>query len=517
MEKKIIRKLSKEIERMPTFSEILLYHAEQSSTKTFLIEGDNMWTYREFDNLVNRCCRYFTDIGFEPGNTVSFILRNSIDYLIIYFAGIRNRIILNPFPYYMSGDDVLQKLKDIHPEFVFCHNNHYKTLSESNYRIINIDNISDDGFSVYLQNFAPDPLDALPITENDVSVYYSSSGTTGGPKIIEYTHSSMVLTQASMLRAGFTEPDAIHLCVLPLGHTASLRYTIKQCVCTGSTVVLYESFWKLRSKLWSEVQKHRATFMEIVPSILIAILNTPYKDFSKEQVNSMRFIGCGSAFLPQNIQDAFERKYGIPVANLYGLSETGATHFDDPFAKDRVTGSIGKPYHIVEAKIFDENGKEVQNNDVGEVGIKSPGLMKGYLNKQKLYEKCFHKEFFMTGDLCRKDKEGNYYYVDRKKDLIIKGGVNIVPSQIEEVLLSHSSVKEVAVIGKPDILLGETIKCILVSKNGCKTNIKELRTYCKEKLGDFKTPSEFEIIQNIPKGASGKILKRDLRLKEYID
>ena len=355
-------KLSKTIESFPTFSEILAYRAEQSSAKTFLIEGDNKWTYREFDNLVNRCCRYFNDVGIKPGNTVSFILRNSIDYLVIYFAAIRSRIILNPFPHHMSGDEVLQKLEDIHPESVFCHNNHYKTLTKSNYRIINIDNIKDDSFPVYLQNFAPDPLDALPVAENDVAVYYYSSGTTGGPKIIEYTHSSMVLTQASMLRAGFTEPDAVHLCVLPLGHTASLRYTIKQCVCTGSTVVLYDSFWKLRSNLWHEIQKHGATFMEIVPSILIAILNTPYKDFSKDQVSSMRFIGCGSAFLPQNLQDSFEEKFGIPVANLYGLSETGATHYDDPFAKGRVTGSIGRPFDIIEVKIFYDDGEGVQNN-----------------------------------------------------------------------------------------------------------------------------------------------------------
>ena len=517
MDNKTQYQLSKRIESFPTFSEILAYRAEQSSAKTFLIEGDNKWTYREFDNLVNRCCRYFAKIGLKPGNTVSFILRNSIDYLIIYFAAIRCRIILNPFPHHMSGIEVLQKLEDIHPESVFCHNSHYKTLSESNYRLINLENIGSDSFLVHLQNFATDPVEALPIAEDEVAVYYYSSGTTGCPKIIEYTHSSMVLTQASMLRAGFTEPGAVHLCVLPLGHTASLRYTIKQCICTGSTVVLYESFWKLRSNLWNEVQKHGATFMEIVPSILIAILNTPYKNFTEEQVTSMKFIGCGSAFLPLNLQDAFEEKFGIPVANLYGLSETGATHFDDPFTKGRETGSIGKPFDIFEARIFGENGEEVQNDEVGEIGIKGPGLLKGYLNNQKLYEKCFHKEFFMTGDLCRKDKEGNYYYIDRKKDLIIKGGVNIVPSQIEEVLQSHPIVREVAVIGKPDMLLGETIKCYLVSKNGSSLDISEIKSYCKEKLGNFKTPSEFEVVEFLPKGPSGKILKKDLRLIDQID
>ena len=144
MDNKIQYQLSKKIESFPTFSEILAYRADKSPTKTFLVEGDNRWTYREFDNLVNRCCLYFVKIGLKPGNTVSFILRNSIDYLIIYFAAIRSRIILNPFPHHMSGDEVLQKLEDIRPESVFCHDNHYKTLAESNYRIINLGNISGD-------------------------------------------------------------------------------------------------------------------------------------------------------------------------------------------------------------------------------------------------------------------------------------------------------------------------------------------------------------------------------------
>ena len=119
----------------------------------------------------------------------------------------------------------------------------------------------------------------------------------------------------------------------------------------------------------------------------------------------------------------------------------------------------------------------------------------------------------MTGDLCRKDKEGNYYYVDRKKDLIIKGGINIVPSQIEDVLQSHVTVKEVAVIGKPDMLLGETIICFLVTKNGSKPDFEELKSFCRNKLGDLKTPSEFKFVMSLPKGPSGKILKRELRSK----
>jgi len=511
MDKKTAFKLSKKIENFPSFSEILTFRAKHSSSNILLIQGDKKWTYKEFDGLVNQCCRYFIDIGLKKGNTISLVLRNSIDYLIMYFAAIRGRIIVNPFPHHMSGEDVLERLKDIIPEFVFCHESHFESISKSNYKIENLDNVKGNKFLIYLKKYSNKKTQVPLLNENEIAVYYYSSGTTGGPKIIEYTHNSMVATQASMIRAGFTHSNDVHLCFLPLGHTAALRYTIKQCICTGSTVVLYDSFWKLRSNLWNEVQKYEATFMEMVPSILITVLNTTYKNFTKTQTKSLRFIGCGSSFLPKNLQDNFENKFNVLVSNLYGLSETGATHFDDPRVKDRVTGNIGKPFDIVKAKIFDVDGNQASIGEIGEIGIKGSGLLKGYLNQKQMYQSCFHKGYFMTGDLCKMDKEGNYYYVDRKKDIVIKGGVNIVPSQIEELLQSHPIVKEIAVVGIPDMLFGENIKCYVVLKDKNVPDVKELKSFCMKKLGEFKTPSEFEFVENLPKGPSGKILKRELR------
>jgi len=513
MDKKTHLELSEKIKSFPTFSEILTYRSVKSPDNYFLIQDDEKWTYNEFDGLVNSCCRYFTSIGLKPGNAISFVLRNSIDFLIIYFASIRFRIILNPFPYHMDGNEIIKKLDSIHPQFVFCHENHNNTLSKSGFKIINIDEISESNFPLFLKIFSSSETDVLPIKNDDVAVYYSSSGTTGGPKIIEYTHRSMVLTQASMVRAGFSDLNTTHLCVLPLGHTASIRYTIKQCICTGSTVVLYDSFWKLRSKFWKDVQKHSPSFMQIVPTILIALLNTPYKDYSIEQSKSLRYIGCGSAFLPKNLQDAFEKKYNIPIANLYGLSETGATHFDNPFIKGRKTGNIGRPFDIFKVKIFNKSGKEIEDGKTGEIGIKGPGIFKGYLKNHEHYNNCFNGNYFMTGDLGLKGKSGNYYYIDRKKDIIIQGGVNIAPSQIEEILQSHRIVKEAAVIGIPDMLLGEKIICYLVPKdiNTEKLDIIELEKYCEQQLGSFKTPKNFILVESLPKGSSGKILKRELR------
>ncbi len=503
--------LASNIEQFPSFSEILSNTAERSPDQIFLIEGENRWNYGMFNSLVNRCCHYFDNAGLQAGDIISVILRNSVDYLILYFAAIRSRIILNPFPFHLNAEEVISKVEIIEPKIIFCHKSHYEALSNSKFRTENLDNEKSKAFHEVLSDYPADTFRSPEMEGDQTAVMYYSSGTTGNPKIIEYTHRSMVLSQASMLRSGFTKPGDIHLCILPLGHTAVLRYSIKQCVCTASTVVLYESFWKLRTNLWNEIEKHGATFIEVVPSILIAILNTPYKDFNKAQAKSIDFIGCGSSFLASNLQEAFEKRFGVPVANLYGLSETGATHFDNPDEQGRKTGNIGRPFDIVDVKLFDDKGSEVGNHETGEFGIKGPGLFKGYYKNREASDKCFKNGYFMTGDLGRIDENGIFYYVDRIKDLIIKGGVNIVPSQIEEVLQSHSVVQEAAVIGKPDMLLGETIKCYIVPKNGEILDSKELKTYCKKKLGDFKTPSEFEVVEALPKGSSGKILKRELR------
>ncbi len=256
--------------------------------------------------------------------------------------------------------------------------------------------------------------------------------------------------------------------------------------------------------------------MVVVPTILTAIFNTPYDNFKKEKVRSMKFIGCGSSILDKTLQDKFEKKFGIPVANLYGSSETGATHFDNPFSPNRKTGNIGRLISSVDAIIV-KDGRTIKNvEENGELCIKSPALLKNYFRDDEAYKQCFHGDYFMTGDIVYKDDQEIFYYVDRKKDLIIKGGVNILPSQIDEVLQSHPSIIEAATVGKADIFFGETIKSFVTLKEGDNISKIDLVSFCKSTLGDFKTPSEIEFIKEMPKGPSGKILKRELRKKDLI-
>lgn len=508
-------KLKKEIDQYNSFAEILKDVACVFGDRVYLVEGNNKYTFTEFNSLVNRCCRWLADEGVRQGDIISLILKNSVDYLLVYFAALKMGCRINPFPFHLGSAEIGEKLVFVQPALVFAHAAHAEKMAVTGLQVKMLQKDGENILQELLEKYSGEE-PALPkVDPNETSFMYYSSGTTGSPKIIEYTAGSEILTMASLLRAKFIEAGACHLCFLPLGHTAAIRYSILPCLLTGSKVMLYESFWKIRDKLWEVVRNHSATFFEVVPSILIAILNAPDKGFKREKIDSLKFIGCGSAYLPKNLQDDFEKKFSVPVANMYGLSETGPTHFDDPFEPGRKTGSVGRPFDIMDVKIFDEAGKEVKPGVQGEFGVKGPSLLKCYYKNEEHYTACFNDSgYFMTGDIGYIDQKGIHYYVDRKKDMIIKGGVNIVPSQIDEIILTHESVEEVATVGKPDLFLGETIKSYVVLKQGKNIDTKSLRAYCKERLGDFKTPSEFEFIDEIPKGPSGKILKRELRQKE---
>jgi len=278
----------------------------------------------------------------------------------------------------------------------------------------------------------------------------------------------------------------------------------------GAKIVLYESFWKIRKIIWEYVKKYNVTYMEVVPSVLFSILNTPYKDYKRGNLKFFKYIGCGSAPLPYEIQTSIQEKFRLKVANLYGLSETGPTHFDNPLEDGWKPGSLGYPLDVNTVKIFKDDGTEASKGDVGEIGIKGQNVFVAYYKNIKHYRSVFCDGYFMTGDLGYEAENGKLFFSDRKKDLIIKGGVNIFPGEIDEVVFSHKMVKEAATIGIPDPYLGTRIKTYIVLKEGGLFDENDIRQFCLNKLGDFKCSDEFELIDEIPKGPSGKLLRRSL-------
>ena len=316
----------------------------------------------------------------------------------------------------------------------------------------------------------------------------------------------MVQCQKLLNKSNFLPKFSNHMSFLPLGHTASMRYSIKNAIVNVGTVFLYKNYWSIKDYFWKEIKKKNINFIGVVPTILQAI----YINSSKiKKIQSLKFFGCGSSILSKELQIKFEKKFHTKIANIYGMSEIGVASLDNTNSKKRKIGSIGENLKGVKIKLFKNKNKVVSDNTIGEIGIKTPAIFSGYIPNKKI-NFLNNKGYFMSGDLAVK-KDKHFFFIDRSKDLIIKGGVNISPQEIDDCLNSNNKVFESASISKQDNFFGEDIKSYVVLKNGYKAKKSELMNFCKKKIGQYKTPSEIVFVKQLPKTASGKILKRLLK------
>ena len=494
------------LSNIKNLSSAIKYHAEITPKKLFLIYNENEYKYAQIDKLVNQVCYFYESLGLKQGDVISVVLKNSIEYILFYLASLRYGTVFNPYPYTLKAKDINRYLSNIEPNLVFCQERHFidfKNLINCSTYCVKDDFIS--GLDFDIESW----IDYEPSEKSPACIYYSS-GTTGNPKNILFSYRNMLKNISSIIRGFHFDENDVHFIVLPLGHTASINYSFLPATLSGSTIVLVDSFWKIRSKFWSLIKTYNVTYVEVVPSILFAILNTPYPKNDYYEINSLRFIGCGSAMLPKERQIHFNEKYGFKVANLYGLSETGPTHIDYPLEENWEPGSIGFPLDVNEVFIVDDNGKILGIGEIGEISIKGENVFLNYYKNRNLYDEVVKNGYFSTGDLGYFDEDGRYYFVGRKKELIIKGGVNISPDEIDEIIFKIDQVSEALTVGKLDEYLGEKIVSYIVLKEGSKLSSDEVILYCQNYLSKDKIPNKIEFVKKIPKGHSGKFLRKEI-------
>ena len=367
----------------------------------------------------------------------------------------------------------------------------------------------DDDFLLQLETYKDDKYER-EICSDDIACIYYSSGTTGNTKSVLYSHKNMLSLTKSIVNDFQFLSESIHLGVLPLGHTAITNYQLLPSLYAGSTLFLADNFNSVRGDIWKIVADFNITYLQVVPTILFAMIATPYDDENVKANRSLKYIGCGSAPLSIESQINFYNRFNVKVANLYGLSETGPSHFDNPLLPNWEPGSIGYPLTVNDCKIFSKDLNELKVGEIGQIGLKGDNVFVGYYKNKKAYRNAFFNDYFLTGDLGYKDETGKYYFSDREKDLIIKGGVNIVPGEIEEIIFKLKNVQSVAVIGVPHKLFGEEIIAFVEKKDNSleKHHVVDVLA---ENLQPLKRPSRIIFVDNMPVGPSGKILKRKLR------
>jgi Acyl-CoA synthetases (AMP-forming)/AMP-acid ligases II len=352
-----------------------------------------------------------------------------------------------------------------------------------------------------------DELEMVKTADAEIAVLIYTSGTTGKPKGVMLTHYGLYYTAKCAQETINYPMDTVTIAVLPLCHSFGVAMmNIAYMRSKGKTVILRQ--FNLE-QLFSAIDKYKADYMAAVPTMYVYMLQ--YPDYKKYDLSSVKYYICGSAPLSVETWKQFKEKFGGEIAEGWGLSEAGANACVNPLNGLKKVGSIGIPLKGIEMKIFDENSKEVPQGKEGEIVIRGPMVMKGYWKMPKETAEVIRNGWLYTGDIGYVDPDGYFYITDRKKDIIIKGGENISPRSIEEILHAHPAVAEAAVIGIKDQVYGEEIKAFVAFKPGQTATADEIKEFCKQKLKKFIVPNEIVILPALPKSLVGKILKKELR------
>ena len=355
-----------------------------------------------------------------------------------------------------------------------------------------------------------DELEMEDTEDDELAALIYTAGTTGVPKGVMHTHHSLYSNAKMQLDTLNLPSGLIGVGVLPLCHSYGIANMNYGALLGGGKAVLLQSF-DLK-EIFAAIEKYRANAIAAVPTMYVYMLLDP--ELQKYDISSMKYWSCGSAPLTRDTWDSFKEKFGCEISEGWGLTEAGANNATNPLEGKKKVGSIGVPMKGTEMKVIDFKGTELPPGREGELIISGPMLMKGYWNKPEETAEVLKDGWLYTGDIGYRDEEGYFFITERKKDIIIKGGENIAPREIEEVLFSHPRISEAAVIGIEDPIYGEDIKAFVVLMPGEQAEAGEIIAYCTARLKAFKSPREVEFLDALPKSLVGKVLKKELRERQ---
>lgn len=481
--------------------EILKKHAKSKiKNKLFIYSDGKNYSFKEIDELVNKTCNYFKkNLDLQKGDKICTSIDNSLTYVIIYFASMRYGLVINPSPTYLSKNEFIKNINQIKPKVIFTDNN----LSLKKNKVVKI--LNDNFFYKLISNYDKKYINSYNIIPKETAVLYYSSGSTGNPKLIEISHKAIYESQKMQKNSTLKFSGNNHLCILPLAHTSSLRSTLKFCLYNGRSVFLYKNFWSIKDRLIDIIYKKKITFIQVVPSIINMLIQIYSNERNlQKKINSLKFIASGSAYLTEKLKTQFKNNFNIPVINIYGLSETCAISMTSFKKNNEIYGnSIGKVLKGVKFKIINEKNKKVKNNEPGELLIKSPSIFSGYYNSNSTLDNFTKDKFFKTGDIVISNNNNELTYVERKKNIVIKSGININCREIDNTLISLDYVSDSYTTSKSDLFHGEVPISYVVLKK--KKRNEDIIKDIKKVLGEFKTPNEIIILKEIPRSQTGKI------------
>jgi long-chain acyl-CoA synthetase len=493
---------------MRNLAEFLRVQANQHGDRPLVRWRGESLTFAEFDARTDRIAAGLAELGVEPGDVVSVLLPNQLAFLEAWWGVLKAGGVFGPVNPAFTATEAAYVVGHSEAVAVVTDDNGGALLEGKRNElpglkhVLNVENGSFDA----LREAEGDPPDPQR-DRGDLAAVLYTSGTTGKPKGAMLSHGNVIANAWMTSELVPLAPGDRLGMILPLFHANAQIATFLVPLTVGCEVVMWERF--SASTFWSTVAELEPVSISAVPTILAALLDAPGAEQAGD--SSLRYVICGAAPLSQELMTTFQDRFDLRILEGYGLTESTCVSSINPYYGPRKVGSIGLPVRGQQMEIRREDGSRAAAGEKGEIVIKGPNIMLGYLKNEEATRETIRDGWLHTGDVGVEDEDGYFFIVDRTKDMIIRGGENIYPREIEEVLYEHPGVREVAVIGVPDDVRGEEVLAIVAPKPDTELDPDEVREFAAERLARYKVPRQVEVADELPKTATGKISKGPLR------
>ena len=507
---------------------ILEDSAKRYPTKAAFTFMDTTLSFAQTNAAANMVANGLKAKGIKAGDKVALSCFNLPYFPIIYFGILKAGAVVVPLSVLLKHDEIEYHLKDSQAKAYFCFTgNPDLPMGEMGFKGFNSVKTCKHFFMIMPKNEMPSSISGTPTLGSmmagqspicemhptkaeDTCVIIYTSGTTGRPKGAELTHSNLL--QNAILSSGLmsSEPEDTQLIVLPLFHIFAMTVLMNAGLYKGVSSILLPRFDA--ESVFALMQQHKVTLFAGVPTMYWGLVNYTDPKFDYDSISkTLKVCASGGASLPVKVLEDFEKRFNVPIIEGYGMSEGSPVVTFNQLKVGRKPGSIGTPVWGVEVKLVDTEGVEVPIGEKGELLYRGHNVMKGYYKKPEANASTLKDGWLYSGDIAIKDADGFFYIVDRTKDMIIRGGLNVYPREVEEVMIKHIAVSLVAVIGIPHEEMGEEVKAFVVLKDGHSVSDIELIIWTKEHIASYKYPRYVEFLPALPMSATGKILKKELR------
>jgi long-chain acyl-CoA synthetase len=512
---------------MLNLSVLLEDSAREVPDRPAVVFGDRALSYAAVNAAANQVAHTLVERGIKPADRVALSCPNVPAWPIVHYGILKAGAVVVPLNVLLKPREIAYHLRDSQAKAYFCFAGgpelpigrmgyeafsqveecrHFVLITPEPGATSSIPDVTTLGEAV---GGLPETFEAVATGPEDTAVVLYTSGTTGQPKGAELTHLNLLLNARLVERLWQPADHDVHLVTLPLFHSFGQTVQMNAGFFSRATLVLLPRFTPAGAL--AAMARHRVTVFAGVPTMYWALVGHPADGTDLDGIAAhLRVCVSGGAPLPLEVLRGFEARFGVPILEGYGLSETSPVAAFNRADRPRKAGSVGLPVWGVRIRVVDEDGRDVPTGELGEIAIRGHNVMKGYLDRPEATAEAIRDGWFHTGDVGRFDEDGYLYIADRVKDMIIRGGFNVYPRELEEVLHTHPGVSLAAVVGVPDIRHGQEVKAFVVRRPGSTLSASELLAWARANMADYKYPRLVEFRDELPMTSTGKILKREL-------